>query len=112
LGIIALRGSIQPVYSFGALLGNTLSDAGRWLLLTGNSTPVGLVFAEFDRLFRVSHRDLARHESTGPPQQYVRELIGMGDVMYPVIDLASVVGAISQNVSTAGLPAGVVNHGS
>jgi hypothetical protein len=89
LGIVGIRGSIRPVYDLAALLGHAPGDAGRWLLLTGRSEVIALAFSAFDGHIRSPRRQGGRGEN---------EVVRVGDGVRPIINLASLVEAITQRV--------------
>ena len=94
LGIVAIRGSVRPVYDFGALLGQGPGGAGRWLLLTGTTDVIALACSAFDGHVRSPRREVAREKGSHTVRAHVR----VGDGAWPIINLASLVEAVRQRV--------------
>jgi purine-binding chemotaxis protein CheW len=107
LGMAGFRGSVIPVFDLGAFLGYGLAgDAGRWLLLVGMNEIVGLAFQEFDGHLRMRTSDLACQTTREPMRQHVREVVSVGGIIRPIINLASVVQAVKRRVAAVGSPEG------
>jgi purine-binding chemotaxis protein CheW len=101
LGMAGFRGTVIPVFDLGACLGYGLSDAGRWMLLVGKNELIGLAFQEFDGYLRTP-RDVARQESGEEMREHVSEVVVVGGIIRPVINLVSVVQALKRRVASVG----------
>lgn len=102
LGIAGLRGNIVAVYDLGALLGYPRAPAGRWLLLIGGTETTGLAFADFEGHLQSAQGDLAVPDRVGTVRDHVREVVRIGEVMRPIINLVSIAEAIKRRVRSAG----------
>lgn len=100
-GIVGLRGTIVPVYDLGAFLAYPRTEANRWLLLVGRTEPIGFAFAEFDGHLQVSLPEVSAQTNAKFAREHVREALRIGEVLRPVIDLASIVEAIQRRVGSA-----------
>lgn len=120
LGLASFRGTMAPVYDLPSLLGYPDRRARRWLVLAGAPSSVGLAFDRFEGHARV-HRDRV-HEpgASDPARQHLRgavrtvdaaastqrrpqgEELPAGDVVRPIIHMASVLEAISRGASPDG----------
>jgi purine-binding chemotaxis protein CheW len=94
LAIVAVRGSILPVYDLGALLGYASASATPRWFVTVASAPVALAFDRFD-----GHRKIAREALSAvradPHARHIREVLGIDGLSRPMVDLSSVVEAIA-----------------
>ena len=100
---MSLRGKMAPVYDMAALLHYPPAASPRWMILAGVSQPVGLAFETFEAHLQVSKASLAdgedRGEASGATRQHVRGAVRAGDVLRPMIHVASVVELIRNNYS-------------
>jgi purine-binding chemotaxis protein CheW len=110
LGIVGIRGSISPVYDLGALLGYPLDGVGRWLMSVGKTKLIGVAFPTFDGYVRAARQDFAREEGAESARRHVREVVRMGNAVRPVINLASVIEAITRRVRVVGPSKGALDH--
>ena len=94
LGVAGIRGSIVAVYDLPALLGHSPAASRRWLLLAKAAEPVGFVFDTFDGQLSVSPQQVVASRSDGAPR-HVSRAVSDGDRLRYVVDLASVVEAVS-----------------
>jgi chemotaxis signal transduction protein len=98
LGLVGIRGSVRPVYDLAALLGHAPGGAGRWLLLTGRNEVIALACSAFDGHVRLPRREVVRQEGGHPLRPHLREVVRVGDGVRPIINLASLVEALTQRV--------------
>jgi chemotaxis signal transduction protein len=94
LGVAGIRGSIVAVYDLPALLGHSPAASRRWLLLAKAAEPVGFVFDTFEGQLSVSPQQVVASRSDGAPR-HVSRAVSDGDRLRYVVDLASVVEAVS-----------------
>ncbi len=96
LGIMGLRGAVVPVYGLAQLLGRRApDDAPRWVLLAGGEERVALAFAELQGHVLAPAGDLdAAAEAEG--MGHVREVVRLGGVARPVLDVRSLVRAATR----------------
>jgi chemotaxis signal transduction protein len=103
LGIVSLRGKMASVYDLAALLHYPPAASPRWMILAGASQPVGFAFETFEAHLQVPKASLAesedRGEASGATRQHVRGAVRAGDVLRPMIHVASVVELIRNNYS-------------
>ena len=105
LGIAGLRGSLVPIYSLAALLGQTAPDeVPGWVILVEADGLVGLAFEELAGYVQVHRREIAslppddgRGSGTG-----VREAARMNDGLRGIISVPSLVAALKQRVGGVG----------
>jgi purine-binding chemotaxis protein CheW len=103
LGIVSLRGKMSPVYDLAALLHYPPAASPRWMILAGAAQPVGFAFETFERHLQVSKDALAdgedRGEGSGATRRHVRGAVRTGDVLRPMIHMASVIELVRGNNS-------------
>ena len=98
VGIAAHSGEMLPVYDLGLVLGLSASH-GSWAVVdTGNS--VGLLFSAFDDHWRVDAGSVIAVDD-GANQKHVQQLVQWGDVVRPVIAIASLLASIREQASRA-----------
>lgn len=102
LGIAGFRGAIVPVYDLRAVLGYSLGNVPRWLMIAAVA-PVALAFDAFHGHFRFPRQACAPEVRFEPGQQHVREVLRAAGVVRPIVHLASVVEAIKRQTQ-AGVP--------
>jgi chemotaxis signal transduction protein len=101
LGVAGIRGSIVPVCDLRALLGYPPAGNTRWLLLTVAPEVVGMAFEAFEGQLRVRRESIVAAPAQG--RRHVSEAVQIGDVLWHVVDVASVVEAVTSRARTAGL---------
>lgn len=96
LGITGFRGAIMPVYNLHVLLGSSLSETPRWIVIA-SATAVALAFEAFNGHFRCSHTAILSYGSqdTHGPSEHVREFIRTDGVIRPIVDLPSILDTIA-----------------
>lgn len=95
LGIAGFRGSIVPVYDLRALLDYSVADAPRWLAIAAQ-TPVALAFDAFDGYLRLPREAVMPEERGQRPRQHIHGALRAGDLVRPVVDLASILESIKK----------------
>ena len=100
LGIMALRGTLLPVYDLAALLGLPApAGVSSWLMLTGPETPVGLIFDEFEGQIEIDRACLYESDSS-VSRKHLRVMAKVNDAHRAVIDIPGIVEEIRK---TAGV---------
>jgi chemotaxis signal transduction protein len=102
LGVAGFRGSVLPVYSLAALLGQSV-DAGatpRWLVVAAGAQ-VGLAFDEFRGHVRVRRDAVVPQAHRGAAMPHVRDLVVVGHDARPIVSVTSVLDAIAARARTA-----------
>lgn len=89
-GVAGFRGTLTPVYDLAALLGYPPSSA-RWIVLA-NAGALGFAFGAFEGHFRIEPTAIAAQQNSA---QHVHEIARQADAAWPIIDIPSVVAAIS-----------------
>jgi chemotaxis signal transduction protein len=103
LGLVGHRGSLVSVYSLAALLGYIIESTGTpWLALVGSSDPIGLGFQEFEAFLRVRSADIHHAEEPTGDRHNQREVVRVGNLSRPIIDIRSMLGALDSRAGTAG----------
>ena len=98
VGIAGFRGALTPVYDLAQLLGYARS-AGRWTILTADRA-VALAFDDFEGHFRVEPSAIAgSHSNT--TTRYVHQIARSANSAWPIVDIPSVVAAITARATTA-----------
>jgi purine-binding chemotaxis protein CheW len=92
LGIAGFRGTILPVYSLQALLGRPSPERPRWLVVAAGA-PVALGFEAFQGHLRVA-RSAVLTQKSAERRFHARQYIRAQSLVRPVIELASVLGAL------------------
>ena len=92
LGIAGFRGTILPVYSLQALLGRPLAEPPRWLVVVAGA-PVALGFEAFQGHLRVA-REAVLTQQAAERRFHARHYIRAQSLVRPIIELASVLGAL------------------
>jgi purine-binding chemotaxis protein CheW len=101
LGLAGLRGRLLPVFSLASLLGRVGDAAVPWLLLVGQTEPIGLAFAQLDGLVLLPRRAQLRL-AVPAAGGHARAQVEIRGAHRPVIDIQS----LCQEIRTkAGLAA-------
>ncbi|GAA1621146.1 chemotaxis protein CheW [Actinoplanes couchii] len=97
LGVAGFAGTVVPVYDLAALLGHTIGQRPRWLLLTAGTPPMALAFHELDRHLRVPLGDVVT-ASTDDDGQHgcLQGLVRLPDGDRPIIDVPAVRALVHQ----------------
>lgn len=102
LGLAAVRGTLFPVYSLEALLGDeAASEPPQWFLLCGQADPVALAFAHFEGHVLLSRSERLATSAGEGPRKHVRELVRVADEVRGVIDVSSLLETIQERVSAS-----------
>jgi chemotaxis signal transduction protein len=102
-GVAAFRGIVVPVYDLRILLGYGEGGYSRWLALSAPPTAVGLSFDRFENHFRVAPDTIAKQDLPGGQREHVREFLRLEETSRPIINLSSVLHAITTQARAAGL---------
>jgi chemotaxis signal transduction protein len=102
LGVAGIRGSIVAVYDLPALLGHSPAASRRWLLLA-KAEPVGFAFDTFEGQLSVPPQHVVASRADGT-RRHVKRAVSVGDRLRYVVDVASVVEAISSRARPGPLP--------
>jgi chemotaxis signal transduction protein len=104
LGVAGIRGAVVSVYSLDLLLGYSTTQAkATWLALAGEGADViGLAFATVEGFLRVPHEAILERDRHASSLSHVTHVVQQNDVALPIIDIASMCGAIKQNAGTTG----------
>lgn len=100
VGLAGFRGAVLAVWDLAALLGYPPSAASRWLAIVA-SHPLALVLSGFEGHLRLASDAIALRESGDTPsstpalRQHVRQVVRVGDRVFPIVDISSVVDAIT-----------------
>ncbi len=88
LGVIAVRGTIVPVYDLRVLLGIPPRGAPRWTVLAPSTGPVAaFAFDGFDGHLRITTAPVVAAD-TG---RFLRGIVAHDGRAHPVVDLAAAV---------------------
>jgi chemotaxis signal transduction protein len=98
IGIVAFRNTLAPTYDLRLVLGYPAGPPPRWMVLARAPSPVGLAFDRFDGHLRVPAGQMATAAGDGAPRLHARGVLQLGELVRPVIDLASVIEAIARKV--------------
>jgi chemotaxis signal transduction protein len=97
LGLVGFRGLMAPVYDLAALLGHTPARSPRWLVLSGQSSPVALAFERFARHVRLSPEGISELDQASlAMQRHIAGTASVGGVPHSIVDLSAVRRAIEQ----------------
>jgi chemotaxis signal transduction protein len=98
LGLIALRGSLVPVYDLAALLAVTPGASHPWVALVPGETPLGLAFDEFEGQLEA---EWLADGQTASPREHFRPLARMGSAVRAVLDIPGLAQAIRKRAGIA-----------
>jgi purine-binding chemotaxis protein CheW len=104
LGLAGIRGVLVPVFNLAALL--ALPPCGGepgWFALAMREAPIALAFDEFDGQLEVE-RTCLYDDQTAPARPYVRQLVRIGPLVRPVIEVPSILEAIRKSAGLTGQP--------
>jgi chemotaxis signal transduction protein len=95
LGVAGIRGSVVPVYDLAILLGHSRDEAAPvWLALAGSPDPVALAFGGLEGFARTPRTDIHSATSRDGVKSHVREVVTIGALPRPIVDIPSALGAI------------------
>jgi purine-binding chemotaxis protein CheW len=89
LGIVALRGTMAPVYDLAALLGYPSSARPRWIVLARASQLVGFAFDTFESHLRAPDAAIAARDARAAA--HLGGTVRAADVSRPIVRLTSLV---------------------
>jgi purine-binding chemotaxis protein CheW len=92
LGIAGFRGSILPVYDLCRLMGLSVAEAPRWLVIAA-AAPVAFSFEAFEEQIRVP-ADAIKREQTETKNSFTKEFIQTEGILRPIIQLSAVLEAV------------------
>jgi chemotaxis signal transduction protein len=104
LGLAGIRGALVPVFNLAALL--ALAPCGGepgWFALAMREAPIALAFDEFEGQVDVE-RTCLYDDQTAPARPHVRQLVRIGSLVRPVIEVPSILEAIRKNAGLPGQP--------
>jgi chemotaxis signal transduction protein len=93
LGLASFRAAIVPVYDLCALLGRAREPEPRWLVLAAE-LPIALGFTELVGHRRLLSSDILKEERGHGLTSHAPEVARGPEGLYPIIDVASVLGSI------------------
>ncbi|MDR7276248.1 chemotaxis protein CheW [Catenuloplanes atrovinosus] len=94
LGVAGFRGSIVPVYSLAAVLGQPPQPDSRWLVLAAGAPPVALAFEALDGHLRIPAGDVIEEQVGHGPRGCLRGIVRRPEGARPIVDVAAVRAAI------------------
>lgn len=90
LGVAGFRGSIVPVYSLAAVLGQAPQPDSRWLVLAAGAPAVALAFEELDGHLRVPADEIIEEQVGHGPRGCLRGIVQRPDGARPIVDVEAV----------------------
>jgi chemotaxis signal transduction protein len=102
LGISSFRGAIVPVYDLHVLLGRQTIETPRWLAIASGA-PLALAFEAFDGHLQVPRENIVDQNANKQSQRLVRQFASHDGVVRPIVDLLSVIDAISTQLPRANI---------
>jgi chemotaxis signal transduction protein len=97
LGLMALRGTLVPVYDLGALIGGSAKRSPSSVIVA-RQAPLALAFDALEQHQRVDPQAIAAGKRDGKSGEFIRELVTTSDGVRPILDLASLVSAVQARV--------------
>jgi chemotaxis signal transduction protein len=94
LGVAGFRGSIVPVYSLAAVLGQPPQPDSRWLVLAAGAPAFALAFEELDGHLRVPGDEIIEERVGHGPRGCLRGIVQRPEGARPIVDVAAVRAAI------------------
>jgi chemotaxis signal transduction protein len=98
LGLIGVRGTMAPVHDLRTHLGHPGGPPPRWTVLARAPSPLALAFEEFEAHLRVAPEQLWFVENGARDHRHLRGAVRVGAVARPIVDVASVIAAITSRV--------------
>ncbi|HEY4186517.1 MAG TPA: chemotaxis protein CheW [Polyangia bacterium] len=105
LGIAGVRGSLVPVYSLAALVGQVApTDPPPWLLLVESDGLIGFAFEELAGYVRLDRHEIATLPPDDPRRAgaSVAEAARVGEALRGIIGIPSLVAALKQRAGEIG----------
>lgn len=102
LGIAGFRGTVLPVYDLATLLGYPRPVEPRWLVVIA-ATPLALAFEVFDGYVTTREEAIAPEPQAATRGRHVQQVVRIGNLVRPVVSLASVLEWIRHRASRDGL---------
>ncbi len=103
LGIVGIRGAMAPIYDLAGLLGYPAVASPRWIAFARGRQTVGFGFEDFESHLQVSDALLVQSEGEGAGMavagQHLRGTVRVGDVLRPIIHMASIVAMLGGYIS-------------
>ena len=103
LGLVALRGSVVPVYDLRILLGHAAGPLPSWFALVRGASPLGVAFDALDALLRLPAASLVAAKSSEGAGRFTPGSVVTPSGPRPLIHLPSL--ALSIARSKPGAPA-------
>lgn len=95
LGLAGFAGTVVPVYDLAALLGHTVAERPRWLVLATGGPPLGLAFHDLDGHVRVSASAIIPETAGDGSGGTVRGMVTLpGGGTRPIIDVPAARSAV------------------
>jgi chemotaxis signal transduction protein len=100
LGLVALRGTLVPVYDLGALLGGAPKRTPSSTIVA-KQAPLALAFDGLERHLRVDRAAISAAERNGTNGGFIHELVRTEEGVRPILDLGALVSAVKARVQGA-----------
>ena len=92
LGVAGFSGAVIPVYDLSALLGHSLPERPRWLVLAAGSPPLALAFHQLDGHLRVPARNVVTERRPGTDS--LCGMVSLPGGTRPIVDLPAARAAV------------------
>ena len=104
LGLAGIRGVLVPVFNLAAILALPFRAAEPgWFALAVREAPIALAFDEFEGQVEVE-RTCLYDDQTAPARPHIRQLVRIGPLVRPVIEVPSILEAIRKDAGLPGQP--------
>jgi chemotaxis signal transduction protein len=100
LGLVALRGTLVPVYDLSALLGGAPRPTPSSTIVA-KQAPLALAFDGLERHLRVDRAAISAAERSGTNGDFIHELVRTEQGVRPILDLGALVSAVKARVQGA-----------
>lgn len=95
LGVMALRGTIIPVYDLAVQLGMPAGGTGQaWLLFANRETPIALSFDKFEGQVELGRSSVYEHSQAAsegsPAHEHLRSVARLGADLRAVVDIPGI----------------------
>ena len=90
LGIAGFSGAIVPVYDLGALLGQSVAESPRWLVLAAGVPALALAFHELDGHLRVPTESIVGEAERHAARGCLRGMVPLPGGTRAIVDVPSV----------------------
>jgi chemotaxis signal transduction protein len=94
LGLAGVRGTLVPVFALASLLGHTVQEPARWLLICGTDEPLAFAVAAIDGHFQLPESRLHTNAHHADGRPHISQVAETDAGVRPVINIPHLVAGI------------------